>query len=228
MEDALKQEAYEANMMLPRFGLVRLTWGNASALDRNRGLLAIKPSGVSYEVLTAADMVLVDLEGQTIGNGLKPSSDTPTHVRLYQAFPEIGGVVHTHSPGATAFAQAGRPVPCYGTTHADYFHGEVPVTRPLTREEVDTEYEWNTGAVIAACHGSRDALGTPGALVHSHGPFTWGRSAASAAEHAAVLETISAMALHSLALNPQLAPVPHYLLDRHVRRKHGRDAYYGK
>ena len=228
MLDDLKQEAFEANMLLPAYGLVHLTWGNASALDRDRGILAIKPSGVSYDVLSAEDMVLVDLDGKQVGEGLRPSSDTPTHVRLYQVFPQVGGVVHTHSRGATAFAQAGRPIPCFGTTHADYFHGDVPLTRKLTPQEVEGEYEWNTGEVIRQRFQDLDAGACPGVLVQSHGPFAWGSCAARAAENASVVELLAQLALQSLALNPQLQPVDQYLLDRHYLRKHGDDAYYGQ
>jgi L-ribulose-5-phosphate 4-epimerase len=228
MVEDLKQEAFAANMLLPAYGLVNLTWGNASAVDRARGMVAIKPSGVAYSALSAADMVLVDLEGRTIGSGLRPSSDTPTHLALYRAFPGIGGVVHTHSPLATAFAQAGRPIPCYGTTHADYFHGEVPVTRALTEAEVDGEYEANTGTVIAERFSQLAPLACPGVLVHSHGPFTWGVVARQAAENALVLELVADMALHTLLLDPQKSPVGGYLLDRHYLRKHGRGAYYGQ
>jgi L-ribulose-5-phosphate 4-epimerase len=228
MLEDLKQEAYEANMLLPEYGLIHLTWGNASALDRDRGILAIKPSGVSYSVLSAEDMVLMDLEGQQVEPGLKPSSDTATHLRLYQAFPQVGGVVHTHSRFATAFAQAGRPIPCFGTTHADYFHGDVPLTRKLTENEVAGEYEWNTGEVICQRFRELDPLALPGVLVKSHGPFAWGSCAAKAAENASVVEMLAEMALHSLALEPRLQPVDQYLLDRHYHRKHGEDAYYGQ
>jgi L-ribulose-5-phosphate 4-epimerase len=228
MLDELKAEAHAANLLLPEYGLVSLTWGNASAIDRQRGILAIKPSGVEYASLTAADMVLVDLEGQAVEAGLRPSSDTPTHVALYRALAGIGGVVHTHSRLATAFAQAGRPIPCFGTTHADHFHSEVPVTRPLTRAEVDGDYETNTGAVIAERFRGLDPLACPGVLVHSHGPFTWGADARQAAQNALVLELVADMALLTLALAPGKAPVDRFLLERHYRRKHGEGAYYGQ
>ena len=224
----LKREAYEANMLLPQYGLIHLTWGNASAIDRSAGMLAIKPSGVSYDELKVYDMVLVDLDGKTVEDGLKPSSDTPTHVRLFQAFPSIGGVVHTHSKFATSFAQAGRPIPCYGTTHADYFYGDVPVTRKLTAEEIEGEYESKTGDVIAEGFADLDAEEHPGVLVHSHGPFAWGPGSAKAAENASVMEMLAEMALYSLQLTPQLQPVDRVLLDRHFKRKHGEDAYYGQ
>lgn len=224
----LKREAHAANMLLPQYGLIHLTWGNASVLDPDKGILAIKPSGVSYDVLEPRDMVLVDLDGKTVEGELKPSSDTPTHVRLYRAFPSIRGVVHTHSKFATAFAQAGRPIPCYGTTHADYFYGDVPVTRKLTREEVEGAYEWQTGEVIAECFASLNPEEYPGVLVHSHGPFAWGTSGAKAAENASVLEMLAEMALYSLQLAPDLHPVDQFLLDKHYKRKHGKDAYYGQ
>jgi L-ribulose-5-phosphate 4-epimerase len=196
----LKREAYEANLLLPRYGLIHLTFGNASAIDRDRGIVAIKPSGVAYENLGVESMVLVDLEGTRVEGELRPSSDTATHVRLYRAFPSIRGVVHTHSRFATSFAQAGRPVPCYGTTHADYFHGEIPVTRRLTRREIAGAYEWETGEVIAERFSRLDPEEFPGVLVHSHGPFAWGPSGARAAEHAYVMELLAEMALHSLRL----------------------------
>jgi L-ribulose-5-phosphate 4-epimerase len=224
----LKREAYEANMLLPQYGLIHLTWGNASVIDRSAGILAIKPSGVSYDALKVYDMVLVDLEGKTVEGDLKPSSDTPTHVRLFQAFPSIGGVVHTHSRFATSFAQAGRPIPCYGTTHADYFNGDVPVTRKLTAEEIEGEYEWKTGDVISERFADLDAEEHPGVLVHSHGPFAWGPDGAKAAENASVMEMLAEMALYSLQLTPQLQPVDQVLLDRHFKRKHGKSAYYGQ
>ena len=228
MLEELKREGYEANMLLPQYGLIHLTWGNASAIDRAKGILAIKPSGVSYDLLKAEDMVLVDLEGNRVEGDLKPSSDTPTHVCLYQAFGNIGGVVHTHSRFATSFAQAGRPIPCYGTTHADYFYDDVPVTRAMTRQEIEGEYEWETGRVIAECFADLDPGEHPGALVHSHGPFSWGASGAKAAENASVMEMLAEMALYSLQINPGLQPVDQVLLDRHFKRKHGKDAYYGQ
>jgi len=224
----LKREAYEANMLLPQYGLIHLTWGNASVVDRSAGILAIKPSGVSYDLLKADDMVLVDLEGKKVEGDLNPSSDTPTHVRLFQAFPAIAGVVHTHSKFATSFAQAGRPIPCYGTTHADYFYGDVPVTRKLTAEEIEGEYEWKTGDVIAERFADLDAEEHPGVLVHSHGPFAWGPGGSKAAENASVMEMLAEMALYSLQLTPQLRPVDQVLLDRHFKRKHGEEAYYGQ
>ena len=215
-------------MLLPQYNLIHLTWGNASVLDPDKGILAIKPSGISYDVLQPRDMVLVDLDGKTVEGDLNPSSDTPTHVSLYRAFPSIRGVVHTHSKFATSFAQAGRPIPCYGTTHADYFYGEVPVTRKLTREEVEGAYEWQTGEVIAERFTDLNPAEYPGVLVHSHGPFAWGSSGAKAAENASVLEMLAEMALYSLQLAPDLQPVDQFLLDKHYKRKHGEDAYYGQ
>jgi len=224
----LKREAYEANMLLPRYGLIHLTFGNASAIDRDRGILAIKPSGVSYDALAPENMVLVDLEGKTAEGALKPSSDTPTHVRLYQAFTTIRGVAHTHSLFATAFAQAGEAIPCYGTTHADYFYGEIPITRPMTREEIEGEYERETGNVIVEHFAGLHPEERPGILVRSHGPFAWGQSGAQAAENAHALELLAEMALHSRQVNPTVQPIDRVLLKRHFRRKHGEDAYYGQ
>jgi len=228
MLEDLKEESYRANMLLPEYGLIHLTFGNASVLDRDRGILAIKPSGVSYDVLQPADMVLVDLEGNKVEGELKPSSDTPTHARLYQAFDAVRGVVHTHSRFATAFAQAGRPVPCYGTTHADYFYGDVPITRKLTREEIQGEYEVETGNVIAERFRHLDPDEFPGVLVHSHAPFAWGPGGEKAAENAYVMELLAEMACYSLHINPGIQPIDQTLLDRHFKRKHGKDAYYGQ
>ncbi|MEW6753335.1 MAG: L-ribulose-5-phosphate 4-epimerase AraD [Candidatus Latescibacterota bacterium] len=228
MLEQLKQEAWEANMALPRYGLVCLTWGNASALDRGAGILAIKPSGVSYDALQPQDMVLVDLDGRTVEGALSPSADTPTHVRLYQVFPRIGGVVHTHSKFATAFAQAGRSIPCLGTTHADHFRGPIPVTRPLRRAEIRGEYERETGSVIAECLAGVDPHECPGALVHGHGPFAWGPTAAQAAQTALVMELLAEMALYTRQLDAGLHPIDPELHDRHFLRKHGKGAYYGQ
>ena len=226
----LKREAYEANVALPRHGLINLTFGNASALDRARGIFAIKPSGVDYAALRPAQMVLVDLDGRVVEGILKPSSDTPTHRRLFLAFPEIGGVVHTHSTHATAFAQAGRPIPIFGTTHADYFNGDVPVTRRLTPAEIRGEYEWETGKVIVGrfAAGNLDPQDFPGVLVQRHAPFTWGHSVARAVEVAVAVECIAAMALHSLQLAPHLRPLETALRQKHFKRKHGPGAYYGQ
>ena len=224
----LKREAYEANLALPRHGLINLTFGNASAADRAKGVFAIKPSGVAYEQLGADDMVVVDLEGATVEGDLAPSSDTPTHRRLLLAFPGIGGVVHTHSTHATAFAQAGRPIPILGTTHADYFAGDVPITRKLTAEEIATAYEWETGNVIVECFADLDPLDHPGVLVNRHAPFTWGATAAKAVESAVAVECIAQMATLSLRLVPELATIEPELLDKHFLRKHGPGAYYGQ
>ncbi|HLX97105.1 MAG TPA: L-ribulose-5-phosphate 4-epimerase AraD [Roseiarcus sp.] len=224
----LKREAYEANLALPRHGLINLTFGNASAIDRARSLFAIKPSGVDYAALKPEDMVIVDLEGRKVQGNLNPSSDTPTHRRLFLAFPNIGGVVHTHSTCATAFAQAGRPIPAFGTTHADYFMGEAPVTRKMTPAEIATDYEWETGNVIVETMQNRDPADFPGVLVNRHAPFTWGPTVAKAVEAAVALECVAEMALMSLQLNPALAPIEEELLNKHFRRKHGAGAYYGQ
>lgn len=226
----LKREAYEANLALPRHGLINLTFGNASALDRARGIFAIKPSGVDYAALRPAQMVLVDLDGRIVEGKLKPSSDTPTHRRLFLSFREIGGVVHTHSTRATAFAQAGRPIPIFGTTHADYFNGDVPVTRKLTRAEIGGEYEWETGKVIVErlAAGNLDPLDVLAVLVNRHAPFTWGVTVAKAVEVAVAVECIAAMALDSLRLEPRLRPIEAALLAKHFQRKHGPRAYYGQ
>lgn len=224
----LKREAYEANIALPRQGLINLTFGNASALDRARGIFAIKPSGVDYADLRPADMVLVDLEGRKVEGRLNPSSDTPTHRRLFLAFKEIGGVVHTHSTGATAFAQAGREIPIFGTTHADYFDGSVPVTRKMTAKEIAGAYEWNTGEVIVERFRKLDPQDFPGVLVNRHAPFTWGPTVAKAVEVAVAVECIADLALRSLALAPKLRPIEPALLRKHFSRKHGPGAYYGQ
>ena len=224
----LKREAYEANLLLPQHGLINLTFGNASALDRARGIFAIKPSGVAYADLRPADMVLIDLAGKKVEGKLKPSSDTPTHRRLYLGFPAVGGIVHTHSSRATAFAQAGCVIPCFGTTHADYFLGEVPVTRELTAAEIAGAYEWETGTVILERFKQLDPLDCPAALVNRHAPFTWGLTVAKAVDVAVALECCAHMALMSLQLAPGLSPIKPALLGRHFKRKHGPDAYYGQ
>lgn len=224
----LKREAFEANVALPRHGLINLTFGNASAIDRASGVFAIKPSGVDYAALTADDMVLVDLEGKKVEGALNPSSDTPTHRKLFLAFAGIGGVVHTHSSHAVAFAQAGRPIPNFGTTHADYFNGEVPVTRKMTPDEIASAYEWETGNVIVERFAGLDPADFPGVLVNRHGPFTWGPSVAKAVEAAVAVECIAHMALMSLQLAPALAPIEAELLNKHFKRKHGPGAYYGQ
>lgn len=228
MYDDLKREAFEANIALPRHGLINLTFGNASAIDRARGVFAIKPSGVAYDGMRAQDMVVVDLEGRRVEGRLNPSSDTPTHRNLYLGFPHIGGVVHTHSTKATAFAQAGRSIPIFGTTHADYFAGDIPVTRKMTSAEIEGAYEWETGNVIRERFRDLDPVDFPGVLVNRHAPFTWGASVAKAVEMAVAVECIAEMALMSLQLDPHLAPIEQPLLDRHFKRKHGAAAYYGQ
>ncbi len=224
----LKREAYEANMELPAHGLVHLNFGNASAVDRKRGIIAIKPSGVGYDRLRPADMVLVDLGGKKVEGGLRPSSDTPTHLELYRRFPHAGGVVHTHSVHATSFAQAGLPLPVLGTTHSDFFNGPVPVTRELTRSEIRGDYELETGRVIAERFAKLDPEEIPAVLVFRHGPFTWGHTAAEAVEYAVALELCATLALATLGLRPGARAFPAALLDRHFRRKHGAGAYYGQ
>jgi L-ribulose-5-phosphate 4-epimerase len=227
----LKREAYEANLALPRHGLIHFTFGNASALDRGRGIFAIKPSGVPFEKLRPFDMVLIDLSGKKVEGKLAPSSDTPTHRRLYLAFKHIGGIVHTHSCHATAFAQAGRSIPNLGTTHADYFAGEIPITRKLTRAEISGDlYEWETGNVIVERFqkNSLAPLDVPGVLVNRHAPFTWHTSAAQAVEIAVVVEYLAHMAFLSLQLDPRLKPIESALSAKHFTRKHGPKAYYGQ
>ena len=232
MLETLKQQVYEANMLLPQYGLVVFTWGNVSGIDREKGLFVIKPSGVPYEKLRAEDMVVVDLEGKKVEGALNPSSDTPTHAELYRRFADVGGIVHTHSRWATIWAQAGREIPAYGTTHADYFHGPVPCTRPLTEEEVNRAYELETGRVIASHFEDIGIVPAhvPGVLVNSHGPFSWGKDAKKAVENAAVLEEVAMMAWHTEAL-PQTTPrgpMQAYVLEKHFMRKHGPNAYYGQ
>ncbi len=226
----LKREAFEANLALPQHGLINLTFGNASALDRARGIFAIKPSGVGYTDLKPAHMVLVDLEGKKVEGRFAPSSDTPTHRRLYLGFKGVGGIVHTHSTHATAFAQAGRSIPIFGTTHADYFNGDVPITRKLTEFEINSSYEWETGNVIVERFLANDLnpFDFPGVLVHRHAPFTWGASVAKAVEVAVATECIAQMALLSMQLAPKLRPIEPELLEKHFKRKHGPGAYYGQ
>jgi len=227
--ESLKKAVCQANLDLVREGLVVQTWGNASGLDRGRGLVVIKPSGVPYAALKPAHLVVVQLDnGKVVEGRLKPSSDTATHLELYRAFGGIGGVVHTHSLHATAWAQACRPIPALGTTHADYFHGEVPLTRPLTPEEIKTDYEWNTGRVIVERFDGLDMLHHPAVLVPHHGPFAWGADVAEAAHNAAALEFIARLAAETLALNPGAKPMPGQLHHKHFFRKHGPAAYYGQ
>lgn len=228
MIDDLKQEVYEANLALYHSGLVLLTWGNVSGLDRDSGLVAIKPSGVSYEEMTAAQMVVVDLDGQVVEGELHPSSDMPTHLELYRELTGIGGVAHTHSTYATAWAQARRSLPGYGTTHADHFRGAVPVTEEMSAEELAGNYELETGKVIVRAFSDLDPTEIPAVLVAGHGPFTWGRSPAEAADNSIVLEQVALMAAITEGLNPQAAPISQRLLDKHFLRKHGEDAYYGQ
>jgi len=228
MLEKLKKEVYEANMELPRRGLITYTWGNVSGIDREQGLFVIKPSGVRYEELKPEDMVVMDLKGNKVEGRYNPSSDTATHLELYLAFSEIGGVVHTHSPSATAWAQAGRFIPCYGTTHADYFYGEIPCARSLTAEEVQDAYEKNTGLVIIETFKGRNPMHVPGVLCKNHGPFTWGKDAAEAVHNSVVLEEIAKMNLMTEQLNANMVPAPEYLQDKHFLRKHGPNAYYGQ
>ncbi len=230
MLEELKKKVYEANMELPRRRLVTYTWGNVSAIDRESGLFVIKPSGVDYETMSPEDMVVMDLEGNRVEGRYKPSSDTPTHLELYKRYADIGGVVHTHSPEATAWAQAGRSIPLYGTTHADYFFGEIPCARSLTPEEIGGEYEKNTGLVIIETFDGRkiDPMYTPGVLCTNHGVFTWGKDAAEAVHNAVVLEEVARMATKTELINPQVKPAPDYLRDKHFFRKHGENAYYGQ
>lgn len=228
MLEKLKKEVYEANMELPRRGLITYTWGNVSGIDREQGLFVIKPSGVRYEELKPEDMVVMDLEGNKVEGRYNPSSDTATHLELYLAFPEIGGVVHTHSPSATAWAQAGRSISCYGTTHADYFYGEIPCARSLTAKEVEEAYEKNTGLVIIETFQGKNPMHVPGVLCKNHGPFTWGKDAAEAVHNSVVLEEIAKMNLMTEQLNGNMNPAPQYLQDKHFLRKHGPNAYYGQ
>ena len=228
MLEELKQQVYEANMELPAKGLVTYTWGNVSGIDREKGLFVIKPSGVDYEKLTPDMLVVLDLDGNKVEGDLNPSSDTPTHIELYKAFPEIGGVVHTHSPWATSWAQAGRPIPCYGTTHADYFYGQIPCARSLTKEEIEGNYEENTGRVIIEAFAEGNPEYVPGILCANHGPFTWGKDAAEAVHNAVVLEEVAKMAYRTEQLRNQTVGAPGYLQDKHFFRKHGENAYYGQ
>ena len=228
MLEQLKKEVYEANMLLPKYNLVTFTWGNVSGIDRESGLFVIKPSGVDYDKLRPEDMVVVDLDGNRVEGEMNPSSDTATHVELYKAFPNIGGIVHTHSPWATSWAQAGRGIPCYGTTHADYMYGEIPCVQNLTREEIEEAYEKNTGVLIAEYFKDKDYLAMPAVLCKNHGPFTWGKNAHEAVHNAVVLENVAMMACRCEMVNPQVQPAPQELQDKHYLRKHGPNAYYGQ
>lgn len=230
MLEELKELVYEANMELPRRGLVTYTWGNVSGIDRETRYFVIKPSGVDYEVLTPEDMVVMDLDGNRIEGKYKPSSDTETHMELYKKYKEIGGIVHTHSPEAVAWAQAGRDIPLYGTTHADYFFGPIPCARNLTPEEIERDYEKNTGLVIIETFEERGIrpMDTPAVLCSGHGPFTWGKDAKEAVHNAVVLEEVAKMARNTEALNPQVRPAPDCIKEKHFYRKHGTNAYYGQ
>ncbi|BEO25482.1 L-ribulose-5-phosphate 4-epimerase UlaF [Serratia marcescens] len=228
MLEQLKSQVYRANMALPEHGLVTYTWGNVSGIDRASGLVVIKPSGVPYETMRVEDMVVVNARGEVVEGQLRPSSDTPTHLALYRAFPQLGGVVHTHSTHATAWAQAGEAIPVLGTTHADYFSGDIPCTRGLTAEEVAREYELNTGRVIIETLKGREPLHIPGILAYQHGPFSWGRTPDEAVHNAVVLEEVAKMAWISRDINPGLRRIDDYLLEKHFSRKHGAGAYYGQ
>ncbi|MCD7905439.1 MAG: L-ribulose-5-phosphate 4-epimerase [Clostridiales bacterium] len=228
MLEALKERVYRANMLLPKYGLVTFTWGNVSEIDRETGLFVIKPSGVDYDKMKPEDMVVMDLEGNKVEGKLNPSSDTPTHLELYKAFPDIGGIVHTHSTYATAWAQAGRSLPCYGTTHADYFYGDIPCARNLTKEETDEAYEKNTGKVIIETFKGKNPVYVPGVLCKNHGPFTWGKDAAEAVHNAVVLERVAEMNAWTERINLEAEETPGYMRDKHFLRKHGANAYYGQ
>ena len=230
MLKSLKEAVYEANMELPRRGLVTYTWGNVSGIDRERGLVVIKPSGVDYDELSPDKLVVLDLEGRIVDSKLNPSSDTKTHLELYKRYPDLGGIVHTHSVHAVAWAQAAMDIPCYGTTHADYFYGPIPCARHLTSEEIDEDYEKNTGKVIIETFDGRgiNPMHTPCVICASHGPFTWGKDAAQAVYHAVVLEEVARMALLTRQVNPSAAPAPQNIQDKHFLRKHGPNAYYGQ
>ena len=225
----LKEQVFQANLLLPKHGLITFTWGNVSGIDREQGLVVIKPSGVSYEEMKVEDMVVVELEtGKTVEGSLKPSSDTPTHLELYKAFPNIGGIVHTHSRWATTFAQAGRGIMALGTTQGDYFYGEIPSTRKMTKAEIEGEYEKETGTVIMETFQGKDPNAIPAVLVYSHGPFTWGTDPMDAVHNAVVLEEIAFMNFHTMMLEPNILPMQQELLDKHYLRKHGVNAYYGQ
>lgn len=228
MLEELKKQVYEANMELPRRGLVTYTWGNVSGIDREKGLFVIKPSGVEYENLKPEDMVVVDLEGKKVEGEYNPSVDTPTHLALYRAWPEVGGIVHTHSPWATAWAQAERGIPCYGTTQADYFYGEIPCCRIMTEAEVNGHYEYEQGNVIIETFRDKNPIFVPGCVCSHHGPFSWGRDASSAVYNAVVLEECAKMATRTEMVNAGIKPAPQYMQDKHFLRKHGANAYYGQ
>ncbi len=228
MLEQLKNDVLKANLMLPEHNLVTFTWGNVSGIDRNSGLIVIKPSGISYEAMTEDDMVVVDMDGIVVEGKWKPSSDTATHIELYKAFKDIGGIVHTHSRWATVFAQAGIVIAPMGTTQADYFYGSIPCTRPMLSSEINGEYEKETGKVIVESFRDVDPSSVPGVLVYSHGPFAWGKSASEAVHNSVVMEEIAFMNWHAMQINPQWVPMQNALLDKHYLRKHGRTAYYGQ
>jgi L-ribulose-5-phosphate 4-epimerase len=225
----LKEQVFQANLLLPKHGLVTFTWGNVSGIDREKGLVVIKPSGVPYETMKRDDMVVLELEtGKVVDGELKPSSDTPTHLELYKAFPNIGGIVHTHSRWATSFAQAGRGIAALGTTHGDYFYGEIPCTRKMTEAEIQAEYEKETGTVIIETFKDKNPDAIPGVVVYSHGPFAWGKDAMDAVHNAVVMEEVAFMNIQTMILNPSIGPMQQELLDKHYLRKHGANAYYGQ
>lgn len=228
MLEQLKKQVLEANLLLPKYGLVTFTWGNVSGIDRESGLVVIKPSGVPYEGMTEENMVVVDLDGKRVEGKWKPSSDTPTHVELYKAFPALGGIVHTHSRWATTFAQAGLDIPAMGTTHGDYFYGDIPCTRKMTPQEIAGEYEKETGRVIIETFAGKSPADIPGVTVHSHGPFAWGKDAMDAVHNAVVMEEVAFMDWHAMMINPAAGRMQQELLDKHYLRKHGKNAYYGQ
>lgn len=228
MLEKLKEQVLQANLDLPRYGLVTFTWGNVSGIDREKGLVVIKPSGVSYEKMKVDDLVVVDLDGNKVEGKLKPSSDTPTHLVFYKHFKEIGGVVHTHSPWATSFAQAGKGIPAFGTTHADYFFGEIPCTRKMTPEEIGGNYEEETGKVALEAFKNINPMEIPAVLVNMHGPFTWGKDPMDAVHNSVVLEEVAKIAFHTMQLAPGIGPMDQNLLNKHFLRKHGANAYYGQ
>ncbi len=228
MLEELREAVLDANLALPKYELVTFTWGNVSGVDRAQGLMVIKPSGVPYHELKKEHLVVLDLEGTQVEGKLRPSSDTPTHLVLYRAFPEIGGIVHTHSPWATSWAQAGKGIPALGTTHADYFYGELPCTRKMTAEEIQAAYEEQTGHVIVETFREKNPLHIPGVLVNNHGPFSWGKDAEEAVHNAVVLEEIAKIAYHTVVLTPEIPAIDQVLLDKHFLRKHGINAYYGQ
>ncbi|WP_416147383.1 L-ribulose-5-phosphate 4-epimerase [Salipaludibacillus sp. HK11] len=228
MLEQLKETVFKANLGLPKFQLVTFTWGNVSGIDRENGLVVIKPSGVDYHEMKSKDMVVVDLDGNVVEGDLKPSSDTPTHIALYKGFEDIGGIVHTHSTWATSWAQTGKGIPAFGTTQADYFKGEIPCTRPMTEKEINGDYELETGNVIIEAFADMNPMHTPGVLVNSHAPFVWGKDPMNAVHNAVVIEEVAKMAAKTLSIKSDTPPMDQVLLDRHFNRKHGKNAYYGQ